>query len=125
MRASSTTSANFSGSSAEARREQQHEPWHSDLAEDGERDEDESKTGERLSGEGARRFEPVGVHAPGKERDEGRIEGAFGEQASKHVRHAEGDEEGIGHERGAEHRGNQHVAHETEHAAQDGHRADR
>ena len=34
----------------EARREQQHQPWHGDLAEHGERDEQESQAGQRLPG---------------------------------------------------------------------------
>ncbi len=79
---------------------------------------------ERLTGEGTRRLRPVGMQAPGKKRDEGRIEGAFGKQAAEHIGDAERDEKGVGHEGGAEHGGDQHVAHEAEHAAQDGHRAD-
>ncbi len=108
----------------EARRQQKHEPGHGDLAEDGEDDEKESEAGERLAGEGACRRKPVFMHAPREEGNEGRIEGPFGEQPAEHVGHAEGDEEGVGHEGGAEHGGDQHVAHEAEHAAQDGHRAD-
>ena len=64
------------------------------------------------------------MKALGEERDEGRVEGAFGEQAAEQVGDAEGDEEGVGDGPGAKHRGDQHVADEAEHAAPDGHRAD-
>ena len=55
MRASSTASANFSGSLAEAGRQQQHQPRHGDLGEDGEGDEQDQEAGKRLTGKGARR----------------------------------------------------------------------
>ena len=109
---------------AEARRQQQHQPRHGDLGEDGEGDEQDHEAGKRLTGEGARRLGSLAMQALGEERNEGRIERAFGEQPAKHVGHAEGDEVGVGHRRGAEHGGDQHVAREAEHAAQDGHGAD-
>ncbi len=71
-----------------------------------------------------RRLWSLGVQTLGEERDEGRVEGAFGEQAPEHVGHAEADEEGVGDGRGAEHGGDQHVADEAEHAAHDSHPAD-
>ena len=106
-------------------RQQQHEPGHDDLAGNREHDEQQRQPGKRLLGEGPRgNFAAVSVKALGEERNEGRIEGAFGEQAAKQVGHAEGDEEGVGHGSSAEHRGDQHVADEAEHAAPDGHGAD-
>ena len=125
MRASSTASGEFFRVVAKARREQHHEPRHGDLAENGDGDEENREPSQSLTGEGTRGFGPVGVQASREERNEGRIEGALGEQAAKHIGHAVRHEEGVGHERGAEHGGDQHVAHEAEHAAQDGHRADR
>jgi len=49
--------------------------------------------------------------------NEGRVEGAFGEQAAEHVGHAECHEKGIGHVGSAEHRSDQHIADKAEHAA--------
>ena len=90
-----------------------------------EHDEDQGEPGKGLLGEGARRrLAAVAVKALGEERDEGRVEGPFGEQAAKQVRHAEGDEEGVSHGTGAKHRSDHHVADEAEDAAPDGHRPD-
>ena len=92
---------------------------------DGEHDENQGEPGKGLLGKGARRdLAAVAVKALGEERDEGSIEGAFGEQAAEQVRHAEGDEEGVSHGTGAKHRSDHHVADEAEHAAPDRHRAD-
>ncbi len=92
MRASITASANFSGIAAEARRQQQHQPRHGDLGEDGEGDEQDQEAGKRLTGKGPRRLGALGMQALGEERNEGRVESALGEQPAKHVGHAEGDE---------------------------------
>ena len=108
---------------AESRRQQQHQPRHGDLGEDGKGDEQDHEAGKRLTGEGPRRLGSLAMQALGEERNEGRIERAFGEQPAKHVGHAEGDEVGVGRRRGAEHGGDQHVAREAEHAAQDRHGA--
>ncbi len=108
----------------EAGGEQQHEPRHGDLGQDYEGHEHEGEAGERQRGEVSRRLWALGVQALGEQRNEGRVEGAFGKQAPEHIGHAEADEEGIGHGGGAEHGGDQHVADEAEHAAHDSHAAD-
>jgi hypothetical protein len=64
------------------------------------------------------------VKSLGEERDEGRVKGALGEQAAEQIGDAKGDEEGVRHRAGAEHRRDQHIADEAEHPAPDGHRAD-
>ena len=124
MRASSTASANFSGSLVKpgARSSISHGMAISAEHRDG--DEQHDQAGQRLSGEDARGVGAVGVKALGEERDERRVESAFGKQPAEHVGNAERHEEGVGRVRGAEHGGNQHVARKAEHAAQDGHRAD-
>ncbi len=124
MRASSTARANFSGIAGEAGGEQQHQPRHGDLAEQNDGDVQDHQAGQRLAGERPRRVRAVGVKTLGEERDEGGIERAFGKQPAEHAGDAERDEEGVGDVGGAEHGGNQHIARETQHAAQDGHRAD-
>ena len=113
----------FLGVAAEAGRQQQHQPRHGDLGEDGEGDEQDQEAGKRLTGKGAGRLGALGMQALGEERNERRVESALGEQPAKHIGHAEGDEVGVGRSGCAEHRGDQHVAREAEHAAQDRHRA--
>ena len=108
-----------------ARGEQQHEPRHDELAEEREDDEGKRQSGKGLLGEGAGPLlSALAVKALGEQRNEGGVEGAFGEQAAEQIGDAEGDEEGVGDRPGAQHRGDQHVADETEHAAPDGHRPD-
>ena len=125
MRASRTASVELRRVGGKAWREQQHEPGHDEFAEQREHDEDQGEPGKGLLGEGARRgLAAVTVKALGEERDEGRIEGPFGEQAAEQVRDAEGDEEGVSHGTGAKHRRDHHVADEAEDAAPDGHRPD-
>ena len=60
-----------------------------------------------------------------EQRDERRGEGAFGEERSKHVRQAEGNEKGVGRETGAHIGGLQSIAHQREHAAGKRQAADR
>ncbi len=124
MRASRTASANFSGSLAKPGRQQQHQPRHGDLGQHRDGDVQDHQAGQRLPGKYPRGVGTVAMQAFGEERDERRVERAFGKQPAEHVGNAERHKEGVGHERGAEHGGNQDVARETEHAAQDGHRAD-
>ena len=76
-----------------------------------------------MAGESARSFR-IGMEALGKERDEGRIERAFGEQPAEHVGDAERDEKRVSHRGSAEHGRDQNVADEAEHAARDGDGAD-
>ena len=109
----------------EARREHDHEPGHGELAENGEDEQHQGETGERLLGEGARRgFALLAVKPLGEERDEGGVERPFGEQPAEQIGDAEGDEEGVGHGAGAEHGRDQNVPDEAEDAAEHGHRAD-
>ncbi len=113
----------FLGIAFEAGGQQQHQPRHGDLGENGEGDQQHHQAGKRLAGENPRGFFSLFMQPLGEQRNEGRIERALGEQPAKHVGYAEGDEEGVGRGGCAEHRRDQHVAREAEHAAQDGHRA--
>jgi hypothetical protein len=89
-----------------ARRQQQHEPGHGELAKEREHHEDKRQSSKGLLGEGTRRcLSALTVKSLGEQRNEGRIEGSLREQAAEQVRHAEGDEESVGHGAGAEHGG--------------------
>ena len=119
------TAARTSPDRPEARGEHEHQPRHGDLAEHHEGDEQHGEAREGLAGESARRLR-IGVETLGKERDEGRVERALGEQPAEHVGNAEGHEKGIRHRRGAEHGRDQNVQDEAggRRAARDGHGAD-
>ncbi len=124
MRASMTARANFSGSLLKPGASRSISHGMAISASTVKATSRTRKAGKRLAGKDPRGVRSVGVKALGEERDEGRIESAFGKQPAEHVGDAESDEEGVGHVRGAEHGGNQDVAREAEHTAYDGDRAD-
>ena len=76
--------------------------------------------GEELGGGDARLLERARIG-----RHEGRGERAFGEDGAEMVGQPEGDEEGVGHGAGAEHRRHDHVADEAGEARDEGQPADR
>jgi hypothetical protein len=80
--------------------------------------------GKDLFGEAARRLLALAFQAPGEQRHEGGVEGALAEQAPEQVGKAERHHEGVGDRPGAQHRGHEHVAHESEHPARHGEPAD-
>ena len=93
--------------------EQPDQRRHGELGSDGDEGEHDDHQGQHALGEGARRCRSqLGAQA-GEHRHEAGIEGAFGEQAAKEVRQAEGDEERVGYRPGAENAGDRQVTEEA------------
>ena len=98
----------------EARREEQHETRRREIAPHGERDEEHAGARDRPMREEASLLLSLFGPQPLMHGHESRVERAFAEHASEQVRQPERHEEGVGDEAGAERRGDQGVAHETE-----------
>ena len=109
----------------EAGRQHGHHLRHEHFAEDGQAAEPERHDGEGFLGEAVGGGAALGGEQAREGGDEGGVEGALAEQAAEQVGQLQGDEEGVGHRAGAEHRRDQHVAREAEHAACHGPAADR
>ena len=108
----------------ETGRQHEHEERHGDLDDRGDDKQRRQQAAQRLLSEAARFRLAVAFQRLGEQRHEGGIESALGEQTAEQVGEAEGDEEGIGDRPGAERGGDEHVAHEAEHAARCGGAAD-
>ena len=115
----------FVGVVGETGRDDDHQPGHGDLDQNREDDQRTKQYGERLLGEGLGGAVALGLEAAREQRHEGGRQGALGGQPAEQVGEAEGDDEGLGDRPGAEHRGDQDVAHETQHAARHGVATDR
>jgi len=109
----------------EAESENDNQPRHRDLRDRGDEKQHGNQARHGLLRERVRGFLAIRLEALGKERHEGRIEGALGEQSAEQVRDSEGDDERIRDRARAEHRGDQDVADKAEDAAHHGESADR
>ena len=121
IRTISTASAYFMGSDRESGGEDRDEDWRCENAADGDGGERAEQRPRDVRSEIAHVADPAPGPVLAQDGDECLGEGAFGEQPAQEVRDAERDEEGIRAGACAERLGDDHVAHESEHAR--GHRA--
>ena len=109
--ASATVRSNFCGLSAKPGATMvAHQERHRQFHEDGDRSEHGEQNAEHFFGKALGAVHAVGFDLLGKQRHEGGVEGAFGEQPAKRVGKLEGGVEGVGDRPGAERCGHQHLA---------------
>ena len=108
----------MAGSAAEARRQPPHQKGHGDLGDDRQHQQHKHQACQRLFRKAARRRLAFALQRLGEQGHKGGVEGTLAKQAAKQVWKAESHEKGIGHRAGAQGRGNQDVAYEAKHAAE-------
>ena len=90
---------------------------HEDERQTSKHQKDKGQPGKRLGGEAFGTF--LRLQPFGKHRHEGRVERAFGKEAAEHVGQAECRDKGVHHRARADQAKDQHLAHDTQNAAQE------